>query len=41
MRSQYREMAVAWDEARDGPKTANRIFDSLHCGRSIRPACNG
>ncbi len=30
MRSQYREMAVAWDEARDNPKEANRIFDALH-----------
>jgi hypothetical protein len=29
MRSQYREMAVAWDEARDDPKEANRIFDAL------------
>jgi hypothetical protein len=30
MRSQYREMAVAWDEARDNPMEANRIFDALH-----------
>ena len=30
MRSQYREMAVDWDEARDNPKEANRIFDALH-----------
>jgi hypothetical protein len=30
MRSQYREMAVAWDEATDNPTGANRIFGALH-----------
>ncbi len=29
MRSQYREMVVAWDQARDDPKQANQIFDDL------------
>lgn len=29
MRSQYRDMAVAWDQAGDDPKEANRIFDAL------------
>ena len=30
LRAQYRELVIKWDEARDQPKTANRLFDSLH-----------
>jgi hypothetical protein len=30
MRTQYRNLAVEWDEARDDPPTANRLFDDLH-----------
>jgi hypothetical protein len=30
MRAQYRALAVEWDEARDDPREANRIFDALH-----------
>jgi hypothetical protein len=30
MRDQYRELTVEWDEARDSPKEANRLFDVLH-----------
>jgi predicted aminopeptidase len=30
MRDQYRELAVEWDEARDNPPEANRLFDALH-----------
>jgi hypothetical protein len=42
MRSQYREMAVAWDEARDDPKKANRIFDALHAlYKDLRTTADG
>ena len=42
MRSQYREMAVVWDEARDTPTEANRIFDALHVlYKSIRATAYG
>src|SRR5258708_7359292 len=42
MRSQYREMAVAWDEARDDPREANRIFDQLHVlYKSMRASAEG
>jgi hypothetical protein len=30
MRSSYREMVVAWDQASDNPEEANRIFVELH-----------
>lgn len=29
-REQYRASVVEWDEARDDPKMANRLFDALH-----------
>jgi hypothetical protein len=28
--SEYRRLAVEWDEARDAPDQANRLFDQLH-----------
>ena len=30
MRDQYRALVVEWDEARDNPREANRLFDSIH-----------
>lgn len=30
IRDRYRSLVVQWDEARDDPKEANRIFDALH-----------
>jgi Domain of unknown function (DUF2019) len=30
MRTKYRNLAVEWDDARDDPPTANRLFDHLH-----------
>lgn len=30
LRSRYRALVVSWDEARDDPKQANRIFDAVH-----------
>lgn len=30
MRAKYRALVVEWDEARDTPKEANRLFDALH-----------
>jgi hypothetical protein len=30
MRTRYRDLAVEWDEARDEPTTANKLFDGLH-----------
>jgi hypothetical protein len=29
-RAQYRALVVEWDEARDRPKEANRLFDAIH-----------
>lgn len=29
-RDRYRSLAIEWDEARDDPREANRIFDALH-----------
>ena len=28
--SEYRRLAIEWDEARDTPAQANRLFDHLH-----------
>ena len=40
--SEYRRLAVAWDEARDVPADANRLFDQLHgFYKSIRDADAG
>ena len=42
MRSQYREMVVAWAEASDDPKKANRIFKKLHVlYKSMRASAEG
>jgi hypothetical protein len=42
MRSQYREIVVEWDEARDNPTEANRIFDALHVlYKSMRATAEG
>lgn len=30
LRDRYRSLAIDWDQARDDPPTANRLFDSLH-----------
>lgn len=30
LRARYRALVVDWDEARDTPKEANRLFDALH-----------
>ena len=30
LRAKYRALVVEWDEARDTPKEANRLFDALH-----------
>ena len=30
LRDRYRALAVEWDEARDDPPEANRLFDALH-----------
>lgn len=30
LRAKYRALVVEWDEARDIPKEANRLFDALH-----------
>jgi hypothetical protein len=30
LRARYRALAVEWDEARNDPPTANRLFDALH-----------
>jgi Holliday junction resolvasome RuvABC DNA-binding subunit len=30
LQAQYRTLVVEWDEARDNPKQANRIFDEVH-----------
>jgi len=30
LRARYRALVVEWDEARDTPKEANRLFDVLH-----------
>jgi hypothetical protein len=30
LRAEYRRLAVEWDEARDDPAQANRLFDRLH-----------
>jgi hypothetical protein len=42
MRNQYREMAMEWDEARDNPQEANRIFDALHAlYKNLRTTAQG
>ncbi len=30
LQDQYRALVVEWDEARDNPKQANKIFDQVH-----------
>jgi hypothetical protein len=30
LRAKYRDLVVQWDEARDDPKQANRLFDQVH-----------
>jgi len=30
LRAKYRALVIEWDEARDQPKIANRLFDALH-----------
>lgn len=30
LRAKYRVLVVEWDEARNSPKEANRLFDALH-----------
>lgn len=42
MRDQYRELAVEWDEARDNPQEANRLFDALHAlYKKLRDSADG
>jgi hypothetical protein len=42
LRGQYRELAVTWDEARDDPQEANRIFDLLQVlSKELRASAEG
>lgn len=42
LRAEYRRLAVEWDEARDDPAQANRLFDGLHAlSKDIRGSADG
>jgi hypothetical protein len=42
LRAEYRRLAVDWDEARDDPALANRLFDRLHAlSKDIRGSTDG
>lgn len=40
--AEYRRLAVEWDEAREAPDQANRLFDQLHAHyKAIRDSNDG
>jgi hypothetical protein len=42
LRAEYRRLAVEWDEARDDPAQANRLFDRLHAlSKDIKGSSDG
>jgi hypothetical protein len=42
VRDRYRSLAVDWDEARDDPSEANRLFDLLHAlYKDVRTTASG